>query len=74
MVVILLILVVLPFAFVAYWLGRGYSLNRALEAWAEVNAPGGDEVSPDAIVNLATGEVLDPGTRKHAQASKVVFR
>ena len=74
--VIMFFLLLIPFLFVAYWLGRGVSLNRALAAWEVANDARESGASEDAIVNMRTGEVLEPGTRKYSQAiakSKVIF-
>ena len=74
--VIMFFLLLIPFLFVAYWLGRGVNLNRALAAWEVANDARESGASEDAIVNMRTGEVLEPGTRKYSQAiakSKVIF-
>lgn len=53
---------------VLYWLGRGTSLNQHLRAMEVVERTPG--INPDALVNLKTGEVIEPGTRKYARAER----
>lgn len=51
---------------VMYWLGRGVSLNqhnRAALAVAEA-----EDLDPDALVSLKTGEIIEPGSRKYTRA------
>ena len=53
-------------AFVAYWLGRGVLLNQ-MNAAREV-ADDNPELAPDSLINLETGEIIEPGTRKYKRA------
>ena len=72
----MMVLVITPFVFVAYWVRRGYNLNSALASWQVVNAARENGASEDALVDISTGEVLEPGTRAYNRAvakSKVRF-
>ena len=51
MIVIAFFLFLVPFVFVAYWLGRAARLNRAIRTEPE-----------RVLVDPDTGEVLEPGT------------
>lgn len=64
----MMVLVITPFVFVAYWVGRGYNLNSALESWHVVNEARENGASEDALVDTHTGEVLEPGTRAYNRA------
>lgn len=73
MILIAIILIGAPIAATIYWIGRAVSFNQLLRAG---EAAKGAE-SEDALVDLRTGEVFEPGTRKHARAvktGKVVFK
>ena len=69
MVIITFLVLMAPVAFVAYWVGRGVKLNRQLKA-AKVAAE--SAVHPEALVNLETGEVVEPTQRKYARAKRAV--
>ena len=71
---IMMALVITPFIFVAYWVGRGYNLNDALASWHVVNEARENGASEDALVNIRTGEVLEPGTRAYSRAAKSSVR
>lgn len=61
------ITVCLAFAAVGVLIGRGLRLNAALRRvrkTAEVR-----DVSPDALVDMSTGEVIDPDTRRYRRAA-----
>lgn len=66
---ILLIIVATPFLWAAYWVGRGVALNRALAGYAATqDLP--DDTPEDTLVNLRTGEVIEPGSRRYNKAAK----
>lgn len=68
MVVISFFLLAVPLCVVVYWLGRGVSLNHALKGWQAANEASENGASEEALVNIKTGEVLEPGTRKYSKA------
>ena len=55
-------------------IGKGMRLNRELRA-AQIAAVNSDH-DPEALIDMRTGEVLDPGTRRYTRAikkSRVIF-
>lgn len=69
MVLISFFILLIPGIAVAYWVGRGVKLNRQLKV-AKVAAE--SAVHPEALVNLETGEVVEPTQRKYARAKRAV--
>lgn len=68
MFVILVLVVSVIVGTVLYWLGRGVTLNRVLRGWQVVNEAKERGASDDALVNIRTGEVVEPGSRKYDKA------
>lgn len=70
MVIISFLVLMIPVAFVAYWVGRGVKLNRedreVAEAARSLDVSG---LRPNDVVNVATGEVLSPRDRETALAA-----
>lgn len=58
-------------ALVTFWLGKAVRYNRELRADQLVRES--PELDPDALVDLRTGEILEPGTKKWAKAAKKAY-
>ncbi|UDL16301.1 membrane protein [Microbacterium phage Zooman] len=53
---------------IAYLVGRGYRVTAMKKA--QLIALNDPDHSPDALIDTRTGEVIDPGTRRHVRATK----
>jgi len=68
MVVLLFALAIV--AIVGYWVGRGVRLNQLNRACAAI-ADEGESLNPESLVDLRSGEIIEPGTKKYARAAKI---
>lgn len=53
---------------VSFMVGRGYRVTALKKA--QLVALNDPDHAPDALINTRTGEVIDPGTRKHRRVTK----